>query len=55
VVEIHTACACCGRPMEIIVDSELDYRIVKGSRTPLVFEPHVDWSKFRDPNIIDGY
>jgi hypothetical protein len=40
--------------MEIVVDNDLDYRIVRG-RTPLVFEPDVDWSQFKDPNIIDGY
>jgi hypothetical protein len=41
--------------MEIVVDSHLDYRIVKGGLRPLVFEPDVDWSRFKDPNIIDGY
>ena len=54
-VKIGTSCAHCGRPMEIVVDSDLNYRIVEGGRTPLVFEPAVDWSRFKDPNIIDGY
>jgi hypothetical protein len=55
VVEINTTCAHCGRPIEIVVDSDLNYRIVEQGRTPLVFEPDVDWSRFKDPNIIDGY
>jgi hypothetical protein len=55
VVEIKSTCAHCGMPMEIVVDSKLNYRIVKGDRSPLVFEPDVDWSRFKDPNIIDGY
>jgi len=41
--------------MEIVVAHDLTYRIVKGGRTPLVFEPEIDWSRFRDANIIDGY
>ncbi|UCF79076.1 MAG: hypothetical protein JSW03_02135 [Candidatus Eiseniibacteriota bacterium] len=54
-VEIGTSCAHCDSRMEIVVGSNLNYRIVEGGPTPLVFEPDVDWSQFRDPNIIDGY
>jgi hypothetical protein len=54
-VEIHTSCAHCGSPMGLVVDSDLDHRIVEGGQTPLVFEPEVDWSRFNDPNIIHGY
>lgn len=54
-VEIGTSCAHCGSPMEFVVDSDLNYRIREGDRTPLVFEPDVDWSRFNDPNIIDRY
>ena len=54
-VEITTACAHCGQPMVIVVDSELSYRIERGGTKPLVFEPEVDWSRFQDPTIIDGY
>jgi len=41
--------------MEIVVGHELNYRIVKGGEAPLVFEPTIDWSRFKDPDIIDGY
>ena len=41
--------------MKFVVDSDLNYRILEGGRTPLVFEPEIDWSRFKDPNIIDGY
>jgi len=54
-VEINTACAHCRSPMEIVVDSDLNHRIVKGGPAPLVFEPSVDWSRFKEPHIIDGY
>lgn len=54
-VEITTTCAHCGEAIELIVDSGLNYRIEKGGPSPLVFEPEIDWSEFKDPNIIDGY
>ena len=54
-VEIKTTCAHCDQPIELVIDSELSYRIEKGGPSPLVFEPEIDWSTFKDPNIIDGY
>jgi hypothetical protein len=54
-VEIHTACAHCDSPLEIVVDSDLNHRRVTDDAAPLVFEPEIDWSRFKDPNIIDGY
>lgn len=54
-VEIHTTCAHCGETMEFVVSSELDYRVVRGGKSPLVFEPEIDWSEFKEPTIIDGY
>ena len=54
-VEITTNCAHCGEAIELTVDSGLNYRIEKGGPSPLVFEPEIDWSEFKDPNIIDGY
>jgi hypothetical protein len=54
-VEIKSTCAHCGEVIELVVDSELNYRIEKGGPSPLVFEPEIDWSTFKDPNIIDGY
>jgi len=55
VVEIKTSCAHCGDPIELVVDSDLNHRIERGGSSPLVFEPDVDWSRFEDPTIIDGY
>ena len=54
-VEIGTTCAHCDGRMKFIVDNDLDYRILEGGLAPLVFEPEIDWSRFKDPNIIDGY
>jgi len=54
-VEIKTTCAHCGEAIKLVVDSELNYRIEQGGSSPLVFEPDIDWSEFKDPTIIDGY
>jgi hypothetical protein len=54
-VEIRTTCAHCGEPMVLVVDSELGFRIERGGPEPLIFEPRVDWSTFKDSDIIDGY
>jgi hypothetical protein len=54
-VEITTACARCDEAIELVVDSDLNYRIEKGGSNPLVFESDIDWSEFEDPTIIDGY
>jgi hypothetical protein len=54
-VEIRSVCAQSRRPIELVVDSDLNYRIEKGSTDLLIFEPLVDWSTFPDPTIIDGY
>lgn len=54
-VEITSSCAHCGEVIELVVDSELNYRVEKGGPSPLVFEPDVDWTGFKDPTIIEGY
>jgi hypothetical protein len=54
-VEIDSSCAHCGARIGLVVDSDLNHRIVEGGPTPLVFEPEVDWSRFKEPDIIDGY
>ncbi len=54
-VTIKTECAHCAQPMEITLDSELKYQIIKGGAEPLVFEPHVNWDTFTGSNIIDAF
>jgi hypothetical protein len=41
--------------MQIVVDSELRYRINEPDAQPLVFEPQVNWETFTEPNIIYTY
>jgi hypothetical protein len=40
--------------MQLILDSDLNYQ-VEGQAEPLIFEPHIDWATFTEPNIIQAY
>ncbi len=53
-VTIECECACCGRPLRIETDGRSVHRVDEGAR-PLVFFPLVDFSKWPDPSIIDGF
>jgi len=65
-ISIETECAHCSRSIRIAVDSAvnsgtdsepdsaLSYRVVEGT-DPLVFIPHVDFEKLKDPSIIDAF
>ena len=52
---IETECAHCGRPMQIEMDSELNYTVREEGAEPLVFVPRVDFAKLEDPSIIDAF
>lgn len=54
-VTIETACGHCGRSMRITVGSDMQFSVHDEDASPLVFMPHVDWSTFAEPNIIDAY
>lgn len=54
-VEIHTRCVHCDQPLNFTVDDTLRYKVHQPGASPLVFEPHVDWDTFADPNIIHAY
>lgn len=53
-VTFETECAHCERPLRLDIDSDLDCRVTKGA-TPLAFLPMVDFAKWKDPSIIDGF
>jgi hypothetical protein len=54
-IEISTVCGHCGRPMEMVIDSNLDYQVKNEGATPLIFGPSIDWATFSEPNIIHAY
>jgi hypothetical protein len=53
-VAVRTECAHCAQPLHITVDSELRYSVEEDAE-PLVFEPHINWETFTEPNIIHAY
>jgi hypothetical protein len=54
-IDINTECAQSGQPLHIKMDGELNYQVAEKDAQPLVFEPHIDWANFTEPNIIDAY
>lgn len=54
-VTVNTECAHCSRPMEMEIDSELDYSVKEEGCKPIVFVPDVDVLKIESDNIIDGF
>lgn len=55
VVEIATECAHCRQRLRITSDNELSWTLKERKATPLLFEPEVDWKRFKGRNIIDDY
>jgi hypothetical protein len=41
--------------MQLTLDSDLQVLASEPGADPLVFEPHVDWENFTEPNIIDAF
>ena len=41
--------------MHILLDSEMSYQVQEEGAEPLMFEPHIDWETFQEPNIIHAF
>ena len=54
-LEIESSCAHCGAALHLEIDAELKIAVREPNAEPLVFEPELDWSRFRESNILDGY
>ncbi len=54
-VTVASACAHCGRPLRIEIDSDLNYRVDPEAAGALVFMPMVDFAKLRAKSIIDDF
>jgi hypothetical protein len=52
---IHTACAHCGKEIQIEMDSDLNYTVSDPNADPLIFVPMVDFGKLKDSSIIDAF
>ncbi|MEN6319184.1 MAG: hypothetical protein ABFD82_10575 [Syntrophaceae bacterium] len=54
-VVVKTQCAHCSRPMEIEIDSELNYHVKEKECNPIIFIPDVDLLKLKDESIINAF
>lgn len=54
-VSVVTECSQTGRELRLSIDSKLGFQVETPEANPLLFEPHLDWSKFSAPNIIHDY
>ena len=52
---IETTCAQSGKPIHIDIDADLNYSVAEKEAEPLIFSPSVDFSKLKDPSIIDAF
>ena len=54
-VTIDTVCAHCDQPINITMDSEMNYTVAQENADPLIFHPQIDWESFSAPNIISQF
>ncbi len=54
-VTVRSECACCGRPIELEIDSEMHCRVLSEGASPLLTVPMVDFRRLEAPNIIDDF
>ena len=54
-MEISTSCSHCARPLHILVDEQLHWRVDERGSDPRLFVPNVDWQRFQGANIIGDY
>jgi hypothetical protein len=50
---ISTECGHCHRPLNLEIDSQLNYRVIEEDAEPLVFVPMM--GKIKDKSIIDTF
>jgi len=54
-VTVNTECAHCKKPMEIVIDSDLDFTVSEQGCEPIVFVPSVDLFKIEEESIINAF
>jgi len=54
-VVVKTACAHCGQPLQIEVDSDMSCRIEQQGADPWLFVADVDFSRLTEPSIVDVF
>ena len=51
---VKTECAHCSEPMEIEIDSDLNYKVKEEGCDPVVFVPDVNVFELEEDSIIDS-
>jgi hypothetical protein len=41
--------------MQLEIDSDMNCRYQESDCRPIIFVPHVDFGRLKDPNIIDAF
>jgi hypothetical protein len=54
-VTVRTECAHCKAPMELTIDSDLNYKVRDKGCEPIVFMPDVDLLNLDDESIINAF
>jgi hypothetical protein len=54
-VLVRTECAHCSEPMEIEIDSDLNYEVKNEGCEPVVFVPEVNLFELEEASIIDSF
>jgi len=54
-VVVKTECAHCAEPMEIEIDSDLNYKVKEEGCEPVVFVPDVNLFELEEDSIIDSF
>jgi len=54
-VLVKTECAHCSEPMEIEIDSDLNYKVKEEGCEPVIFVPDVDLFKLEEDSIIESF
>ena len=54
-ITVETACAHCGEPMRLDIDSEMHCRVEDKRCRPLIFVPDIELRKLEAPSIIDAF
>ncbi len=52
---LKTECAHCSKPMEIEIDSDLNYAVKEEGCEPVVFVPEVNLFELEEDSIIDSF
>ena len=54
-VTVNSTCAHSRRPVQIEIDSDLNYRVAEDGCRPMVFVPDVKLSELEAPSIVDDF